>query len=121
MPAYFGYAAVGLSLPPGDEQNFLGARHRDIEQPPMLLGRRQRRRLISRRERPVALVGGQREDGPLVPPRDVDGKGPVTARGIVGGVSEDDDRRLQALRTVPRHPPPDVPAIVRAWREEQGC
>src|SRR3546814_15175037 len=74
MPACFGHAAVGLFRHPGDDQNFLGARHRDIEQPPMLLGRRQRRRLISRRERPVALVGGQREDGQRVPPRDVAGK-----------------------------------------------
>src|SRR3546814_4143078 len=32
MPACFGHAAVGLFRHPGDDQNFLGARHRDIEQ-----------------------------------------------------------------------------------------
>src|SRR3546814_9344041 len=53
-----------------------------------------------------------RSDGQLVPPRDVDGKGPVTDRGIVGGVSEDDDRRLQALRPVHRHHPHDVAACL---------
>src|SRR3546814_17648613 len=31
MPACFGHAAVGLFRHPGDDQNFLGARHRDIE------------------------------------------------------------------------------------------
>src|SRR3546814_2898379 len=53
-----------------------------------------------------------REDGQLLPPRDVDGEGPVADRGVVGRVGEDDDRRLQSLRSVDRHHPHHVAACL---------
>src|SRR3546814_20632753 len=84
VPARFGDAAVGLLGYPRDDEDLLGARHRDIEQPPMLLGRGAGGRLIGLGTRAVPLVGGQREDGPLPPPRDGDGEGPVADRGVVG-------------------------------------
>src|SRR3546814_2824206 len=68
--------------------------------------------LIGLGKRAVPLVGGQREDGQLLPPRDVDGEGPVADRGVVGRVGEDDDRRLQSLRSVDRHHPHHVAACL---------
>src|SRR3546814_14657761 len=65
VPARFGDAAVGLLGYPRDDEDLLGARHRDIEQPPMLLGRGAGGRLIGLGKRAVPLVGGPREDGQL--------------------------------------------------------
>ena len=76
----------------------------------MLLRRGIGRVLIGLRQRTLPLVGGHREDGQLFPGGDIDGEGTMTDRGIVGRIGENDDRRLQALRSVHRHHAHDVAA-----------
>src|SRR3546814_5471355 len=58
VPARFGDAAVGLLGYPRDDEDLLGARHRDIEQPPMLLGRGAGGRLIGLGKRAVPRSEG---------------------------------------------------------------
>src|SRR3546814_15802380 len=106
---------VGLG-DPGDDQQFLGARHRDIEQSPMLLALRRFLVVMRLGDRAVTLVLAEREHRQFLPLAHRQTEPQPPPPRTVGRFGKANDRRRPNLRSIhPHHATtsPPTPTLAR--------